>query len=85
MNQKTFIHLKPRTLKEDILKFDGKGNRAIWPSSNDDGCFGEELYDHEHDTGVDFDAYENENIATVHPDVCKELFKVLRNEFSSAL
>jgi len=67
------------------LKFDGKGNRAIWPSSNDDGCFGEELYDHEHDTGVDFDAYENENIATVHPDVCKELFKVLRNEFSSAL
>ena len=70
------------------LKFDGVRNEAIWPSKDADIerkeslLLGEELYDHAGDTGVNFDKYENVNVNTQYPDICKKLFNVFtRNTF----
>ena len=69
------------------LKFDGVRNEALWPSKdagierNQSLLYGEELYDHAGDTGVNFDKYENVNVNTQYPDICEKLFNVLRKKF----
>ena len=71
------------------LKFNGVENNAIWSTTsssnnNDNILYGEELYDHLNDTGVDFDKYENINVNKQYPDICKMLFEVLKNQFDSS-
>ena len=40
-----------------------------------------ELYDHSTDTEADFDAFENENVATQHPDVVQEMHALAKKQW----
>lgn len=66
------------------LAFDGKRNRGDWaglPAS----LHGEELYAHKGDTGADFDAFENENVAAsqANAPMVRELRQLLRTRFDT--
>lgn len=78
------------------LPFNGTANRGIWlPAAvHAAGAKGkatavgdarmEELYSHHDDTGDDFDAFENENVAT-QPGmaaVCTQLYEQLRQRWA---
>jgi iduronate 2-sulfatase len=68
------------------LKFNGAENKATWSTRNEQNnnvIYGEELYDHLNDTGIDFDKYENINVNKQYPEVSKRLFHVLKNQFDS--
>ena len=54
------------------VKWNGTDLKPEWSNQ-----IGVELYDHQNDDEADFDAFENENIASKNPDVVKELSKQL--------
>ena len=63
------------------LSFNGSTNTAAWKGN----FVGEELYSHTNDTGVDFDAFENINLAhsSQYVSVREELLALLRQRFDS--
>jgi len=62
------------------VPWDGDKLVPVWDATGNQTA--EELYSHEGDDGTDFDAFENVNMATTHPDVASQLRAQVKDFFT---